>query len=267
MSSPSDPKWSLSGRTALVTGASRGIGRATALALDRSGARVALVARSADALTEVAAGLANDPVVITADLAGEHAPVAVAAAALTAFGVVDVLVNNAAVAVRQPAVDLTVSTVDALLQVNVRSLLLLSARLIPAMVEAGGGSIVNVSSISGLRGTPRRAAYAASKSAVDGMTRALAQEYGPAGIRVNAVAPGIVDTDLWAYNKQLPGVVEQTTQHIPLRRWGTPEEVADVIVFLASDAARYVTAQTLGVDGGMANTLDLFGSSVSEPTG
>lgn len=254
--------WSLSGRTALVTGASRGIGRATARALDRAGARVALVARSADALAEVAAGLTNDPLVITADLGSEHGPAAVADTARSAFGTVDVLVNNAAAAVRQPFADLDSSTVDGLLRVNVRGLLLLTARIVPTMIEAGGGSVVNLTSVSGLRGTPQRAAYAASKSAVDGMTRALAQELGPVGVRVNAVAPGVVDTDLWARNKQIPGVVEQINRHIPLGRWGTPEEVADVIVFLASDAARYVTAQTIGVDGGMGNTLDLYGGPV-----
>jgi NAD(P)-dependent dehydrogenase (short-subunit alcohol dehydrogenase family) len=144
----------------------------------------------------------------------------------------------------------------------VRSLLLLITALLPGMVERGRGSIVNLSSVSGVIGTPRRAAYAATKGAVDALTRSLAMEYGPHGVRVNSVAPGVIDTDLWARNRTIPGVVEEVEALIPLRRWGTPEEVADVITFLASDAARYVTAQTISVDGGQAHTQNLYGGAV-----
>jgi NAD(P)-dependent dehydrogenase (short-subunit alcohol dehydrogenase family) len=121
---------------------------------------------------------------------------------------------------------------------------------------------VNLSSVSGIVGTPRRAAYAASKGAVDAFTRSLAMELGPAGIRVNAVAPGVVDTALWARNKAIPGVVEQIVAQTPLRRWATPDDIAHVVVFLASDAARFVTGETISADGGMARTLDLYGGSV-----
>lgn len=253
-----DGPFDLSGRTALVTGASRGIGAATARALDRAGARVVLVARTAAALEAVAAELANDPVTVVADLAADGSARRVADAA----GPVDVLVNNAGAAVRMPSSDLDEQTVDRLLALNVRNLLLLTTALLPGMVARGGGSIVNLSSISGVVGTPRRAIYAATKGAVDALTRSLAAEHGPSGIRVNSVAPGVIDTDLWARNKALPGVVEQVNAQIPLRRWGTPEDVADVIVFLASDAARYVSAQTLGVDGGQGRTLDLYSGAV-----
>ncbi len=182
--------------------------------------------------------------------------------ALAALGGVDILVNNAAAAARLPSTELDGDTVDRMLAVNVRNLLLLTTALIPSMVQRGGGSVVNLSSVSGVVGTPRRSAYAATKGAVDALTRSLAMEYGPHGIRVNAVAPGVIDTDLWARNKAVPGVVEQIEAQIPLRRWGTADDVADVIVFLASDAARYVTAQTISVDGGMAHTLDLYGGAV-----
>lgn len=256
------PMHDLRGRTALVTGASRGIGAATARALDEAGARVALVARSVTSLEEVAGTLAHDPVVIVADLAEDGSASEIAGAALDALGQVDVLVNNAAAAARLPSTDLDAATVDLLLAVNVRNLLLLTTAVLPGMVARGRGAIVNVSSVSGLTGTPRRAAYAATKGAVDAMTRSLAMEFGPQGIRVNAVAPGVIDTDLWSRNKAVPGVVETVTAQVPLRRWGTPAEVADVIVFLASDAARYVTAQTISVDGGMAHTLDLYGGAV-----
>ena len=252
----------LEGRTAVVTGASRGIGAATSRALDRAGARVVLVARTTAALDQVARELRNEPVVVTADLAEDGSPQRVADAALAAVGHVDVLVNNAAAAARMPSTEMDAAMIDGLLVVNVRNLLLLTVALLPGMVERGAGSVVNLSSVSGVTGTPRRSAYAATKGAVDALTRSLAMEYGPSGVRVNAVAPGVIDTDLWARNKAVPGVVEQVTATIALRRWGTPDEVADVIVFLASDAARYVTAQTISVDGGQAHTLDLYGGPV-----
>lgn len=255
-------RFSLEGRTALVTGASRGIGAATAVALDRAGARVGLVARDADTLAEVAGRLGNAPVVLPADLADSAAPDAVAQRALDALGSVDILVNNAAVAARRPTVDTDAALVDRLLAVNVRAPLLLIAALVPGMVERGGGSIVNLSSVSGVVGTPRRATYAASKGALDAATRSLALELGPSGIRVNSVAPGVVDTALWAKNKAIPGVVEGIEAQTPLRRWATPEDIADVIVFLASDSARFVTGETICADGGMARTLDLFGGPV-----
>ena len=259
----SAPVFSLDGRTALVTGASRGIGAATAQALDRAGARVALVARSEDQLQQVAAGLSHEPVVVPADLGQASAPAAVAATAMEAFGgPVDVLVNNAAAAARVPTVETDAALIDALLAVNVRAPLLLIAALVPGMIERGHGSIVNLSSVSGLVGTPRRAAYAASKGALDAATRSLAMELGPHGIRVNSVAPGVVDTDLWAKNKAIPGVIEGVNAQTPLGRWATPDDIADVIVFLASDAARFVTGETISADGGMARTLNLYSGPV-----
>lgn len=252
----------LDGQAALVTGASRGIGAAIARALDRAGARVALAARSREGLEAVAAGLAHDPVVLVADLAEPEAPSALAAETLAALGGVDVLVNNAAAAHRSPTVEIDADIIDRLFAINVRAPLLLVAGLIPSMTERGRGSIVNLSSVSGVVGTPSRAPYAATKGALDAATRSLAIELGPAGIRVNAVAPGVVDTDLWAKNKLVPGVVEGVEAQTPLRRWAVPEDVADVVVFLASDAARFVTGETLSADGGMARTLDLYGGPV-----
>ena len=254
--------FSLAGRTALVTGASRGIGAATAAALDRAGARVALAARGREELEAVARGLTNDPIVLEADLAAAAAPGDLAARALAALGSVDVLVNNAAAAARLPTVDTDGALIDELLAVNVRAPLLLIAGLLPSMIERGRGSIVNLSSVSGVVGTPRRAAYAASKGAVDAATRSLAIELGPHGIRVNSVAPGVVDTVLWAKNKVIPGVIETVESQTPLRRWALPDDIADVIVFLASDAARFVTGETISADGGMARTLDLYAGPV-----
>jgi len=252
----------LEGRTALVTGASRGIGAATALALDSAGARVAVVARGAEELAASAVALRNDPVVIVGDLADPDVPAAIAHQALATLGGVDVLVNNAAAAARLATVDTDAALIDALLAVNVRAPLLLVAALAPSMIARGRGSIINLSSVSGLVGTPRRAAYAASKGALDAATRSLAIELGPSGIRVNSVAPGVVDTALWAKNKAIPGVVESIEAQTPLRRWGMPEDIADVIVFLASDASRFVTGETIAVDGGMGRTLDVYGGDV-----
>jgi len=220
-------------------------------------------ARTAEGLREVSGDLDKDPVVVVADLGKADAPATVARRALESLGHVDVLVNNAALAARLPTVDTDAALIDQLLAVNVRAPLLLVAALAPSMIERRGGSIVNLSSISGLVGTPRRAAYAASKGAIDAATRSLAIELGPYGIRVNSVAPGVVDTALWARNKTIRGVVETIESQTPLRRWGTPEDIADVIVFLASDAARFVTGETISADGGMARTLDLYSGAVS----
>jgi len=254
--------FSLEGRTALVTGASRGIGAATARALDRAGARVALVARDYEALAAVGMALHHDPIVVAGDLQEPAFPATAARAVLDELGYVDVLVNNAAAAARLATVDTDAAIIDTLLAVNVRAPLLLIAALVPSMVERGAGSIINLSSVSGIVGTPRRAAYAASKGALDAATRSLAIELGPSGVRINSVAPGVVDTALWAKNKAIPGVIEQIEGYTPLRRWAAPEDIADVIVFLASDAARFITGETICVDGGMARTLDMYGGPV-----
>ena len=250
--------FSLEGRTAVVTGASRGIGAAIAAALDRAGARVAVAARTRAGLEEVAGGLANDPVVIEADLADPAAPATLAAEAEAQLGRVDILVNNAALGGRLLLRDLNAGVIDGMYAVNVRAPLLLVAALAPGMVARGQGSIISVSSVSGVVGTPHRSAYAATKGAIDAATRSLAVELGPSGVRVNSVAPGVVDTEMWARNKAIPGVIALVEAQTALRRWATPEDVADVILFLASDAARFVTGETICADGGMARTLDLY---------
>ena len=254
--------YSLTGRTALVTGASRGIGAAIARALDRAGARVAIAARSRAGLDAVAAELNNNPLVFEADLSDPQVPGRLVADASEPLGGIDVLVNNAGVAARLQTEKLDAQLVDQLYAVNVRAPLLLIAALVPSMRERGSGVIISVSSVSAVVGTPRRAAYAASKGAIDAATRSLAVELGPHGIRVNSVAPGVVDTDMWARNKAVPGVIEQIEALTPLRRWSAPGDVADVVVFLASDAARFVTGETVCVDGGIARTVDLYGGAV-----
>jgi NAD(P)-dependent dehydrogenase (short-subunit alcohol dehydrogenase family) len=246
-------------RTAIVTGSGRGIGAAVAAALDTAGHRVALVARSNDALEAVAAGLANDPVVIPADLADPDAPAHVVHEALGAFGGrLDVLVNNAGQAVRKPATEVTAADVDQLFAVNVRAPLLASAAALGTMSATGSGSIVNISSISGRRGAPWRSVYAATKAALDGMTRSMAMEFGPAGIRVNSVAPGVVLTDMWEQQLARDGVADAVLGVIPTRRLSTAAEVAEVVAFLASDAASAITGEVISADGGIHATVNLW---------
>ncbi|MFV0307973.1 MAG: SDR family NAD(P)-dependent oxidoreductase [Desertimonas sp.] len=249
----------LADRTAIVTGAGRGIGAAIARALDGAGARVALVARSTGELQETAAGLTNDPVVVTADLGTPAGPAAAVEEAVAALGGrLDVFVNNAGLALRKPADELTVEEVDRVWEVNVRSALLATSTAIPHLLASDRASVVTISSISGLRGAPRRAVYAASKAALDGMTRSLAMEYGPQGIRFNCVAPGVVETAMWRENLAQPGVAEAVLDVIPTRRLSTPEEVADAVLFLASDLSRAVTGEVLSADGGMHSTINLY---------
>ena len=256
----------LAGRTALVSGAGRGIGAAIARALDAAGARVALVARTERELRAVAAGLAHDPVVVAADLGTAAGPDAAARAVLSAFGGrLDVLVNNAGTLLRKDSHTVTVEELDLLWQANVRSALLLTAAVLPAMVARRAGSIVSISSISGLRGAPRRSIYAATKAALDGMTRALAMEYGPQGIRANSVAPGVVETAMWKEHLAKPGVAEAVLDVIPTRRLSTPEEVADVVVFLASDVSRAITGEVIAADGGIRSTVNLRPQGVRSP--
>lgn len=252
----------LAGRAALVTGASRGIGAAIARALDAAGARVLLAARAADTLAEVAAGLQHDPVTLAVDLADPESPADLARRALVATdGRLDILVNNAAYARRVALAETDAALIDRVLAVNVRAPLLLIRDLEHALAASGHGSVVNITSVSGVLGTPRRAIYGASKAALDSITRSLAIDLGPR-IRVNAIAPGVVDTELWAKNKEIPEAVAATTAITPLRRWATPEDIADVVTWLAGDASRFVTGETISADGGMARTTDLYSGDV-----
>ena len=246
----------LAEKTALVTGASAGIGEALARALDAAGARVVVTGRSVERLERVAAALRNDPLVIPADLGEPGAGKRLAAAVLAETRGVDVLVNNAGMAIGGVPEDLDEAELDFIFAVNFRSFLMLAAGLGPAMMERGGGSIINISSVASLRGPVGRVAYAATKGAIDAMTRALAADWGPKGIRVNAVNPGLIVTAMTEGRLAgTPGLAEQLAGRTALRRLGYPEDVAGVVVFLASDAACYITGETITVDGGLVHTL------------
>lgn len=233
----------LDGRTALVTGASRGIGEHCARVLANEGARVALSARDENTLRHVAVQLPHDPIILTADLTEPGAGTELGERAIEALGGVDILVNNAGVGELRN--DETV-----VLQLNYLSPLDTTRAVVASMAERGVGSVIHMSSVAGATGIGELPTYGATKAALDSLTRSQAAKYGSKNVRVNAVAPGLIDTELWAEGRKTPGLVEGLDRHIALRRWGAPEEVATVVGFLASDDARYVTGQTIVVDGG-----------------
>ncbi|MGY9071655.1 MAG: SDR family NAD(P)-dependent oxidoreductase [Acidimicrobiales bacterium] len=237
----------LDGRTALVTGASRGIGEHCARALAAEGARVALAARGVDALNAIAADL-DDAVVLEADLAALGAGADLAERAVAALGGVDILVNNAGVG-EQPNAE------AALMQINYIAPVETTNALKRQMAERGHGSVIHMSSIAGTTGLAEGPTYGASKAALDSLTRSQAMAFGPSGVRVNAVAPGLIITELWAAGRAVPGLADGLERHIALGRWGAPEEIASVVAFLASDDARYVTGQTIAVDGGFQQMI------------
>ena len=243
----------LTGKTAVVTGATRGIGEASARALDAAGARVILSGRAVPDLERVAADLSNDPVVLEADLAPPRAGTELGERVLAAVDGVDILVNNAGIPMRRTPDELTEEDFDLVFSINVRSLLMLTLTLAWSMIERGGGSVINISSIASLRGPLGRVAYAGTKGAVDAVTRALAADWGAHGIRVNALCPGLIATAIWESDRQnVPGLIERLEDGIALKRWGYGDDVADVVLFFASDASRYVTGEVVAVDGGMA---------------
>ena len=220
---------------------------------DAAGARVVLTGRTTSDLESVAAGLTHDPIVLTADLAVGGAGTELAERILNQVDGVDVLVNNAGIPMRRTPAQLTEADLDLVFAINVRSLAMLSIGLAPSMIAQGGGSVINISSVAGVSGPLGRVAYAGSKGAVDAMTRALAADWGPDGIRVNSVAPGLVATAIWEKARnEVPGLIEDLAGQIALKRWGVADDIAEVVLFFASDASRYVTGETLVVDGGMA---------------
>ena len=240
-------------RIAVVTGASRGIGRATAVQLARDGADVALCGRDEAALAltarEVRAARAGAQATVHAfDATSRAATDATIADVLAAHGRIDVAVANAGQSVDGLILRLKTADLDRLLDANVKSAFYLCAAVAKPMVGQRGGAIVLVSSVAGVVGNAGQSAYAASKAALHGLGTSLAKELGSRAIRVNVVAPGLIETAMTA--AMPPAARARHTASIALGRTGSPEDVAAVIAFLASDAARYVTGQTVLVDGG-----------------
>ena len=246
----------LNNKVAVITGGSRGIGFATAEAFLREGAKVAIAASrpetAAKAVEQLKQNYPEDRIMgIWPDLADLESVRGALREVAEKFGGLDILVNNAGASERTPFTDYTEEIFDKLMDLNVKGVFNASRAAVDYMAEKGSGVILNTSSMVSLYGQPSGLAYPVSKFAVNGMTVSLARELGPKGIRVNAVAPGITETDMM---KAVPKeVIEPMIRQIPLRRLGRPEDIANAFVFLASEEASYITGVVLSVDG-MART-------------
>ncbi len=255
MSGKSDP-FRLDGKLALVTGASRGLGRAIALALAERGADLALVSRGEDALKAVAAEARGKAEVFAADLADLDSLPALFERVKDATGAPEVLVNCAGTTCRGPAVEQSFAEWRRVLAVNLEAPLILSQCFARALIAGKrGGKIVNVCSLLSARARATIPAYTASKTGLLGLTRALAVEWAGHGINVNAVGPGYFETEMTAPLKADPRFDAWVKRRAPAGRWGRPEELAGAAVFLASPAADFVTGQILYVDGGWTAAL------------
>jgi NAD(P)-dependent dehydrogenase (short-subunit alcohol dehydrogenase family) len=250
----SDSPFDLTGKTAFVTGASRGIGQAAAVAMAAAGADVALVARGEEGLAETARAVeehGRKAFVIPADVTSEEAVADAVATAIARLGHIDIVMNNAGGSNFMVAfADLRLSGWDKIMKLNVNSTVYVCHAVAKHMLERGSGSVINVASVGGLAAAPLISPYGAAKAAVISLTKSLAVEWAPRGVRVNALCPGWTTTEL---NRTLWGdetAARATVATVPMQRWARVEEMAGPAVFLASDASSYMTGQTLVIDGG-----------------
>ncbi|MBI2468754.1 MAG: glucose 1-dehydrogenase [Candidatus Rokubacteria bacterium] len=248
------PDFRLDDRVAIVTGASRGIGRAIALALARAGAHVALAARRQSDLEAVAheiVSLGRRSLPLATHMARPAEVERLVEMTAKELGRLDVLVNNAATnPVFGPLIEIEEAAWDKIMALNVKGYLFAAQLAGKRMLAAGKGAIVNVASTGGLRASPGLGAYSVSKAAVIMLTRVLAKELAPFGVRVNAVAPALVETRFSEALWKNPDVLQQYLKTTPMGRTGQPEEIPGAVVYLCSDAASYVTGQTIVLDGG-----------------
>lgn len=244
----------LTGRVAIVTGAARGIGRATALALARHGAAVVVNYReratAAGEVVDLIKAAGGRAVAVQGDVADEQAAVRLVETALEHWGRADILVNNAGTALYRLLIDTSPAEWDRMMAVHLRGAFNCCRAVLPHMIRAGDGRIINVTSVWGQVGAANEVAYSTAKAGLIGMTRALAKEVGRAGITVNAVAPGVIETDM--LQNLSPEERAELAEATPVGRLGSPEDVAGVIVYLASAAGAFVTGQVIGADGGIA---------------
>lgn len=239
------------GKTVIVTGASSGIGAATARRFSDEGASVVLVARSEDKLGEVAAGLEGDRTLVhPADVGEESAAPSMVEAALQRFGRLDVLVNNAGTAVSGDIIEISTEDYRRLMATDVDAVFFACRAVLPHLVKTRG-SVINTSSVSGLGGDWGMSVYNLAKGAVSNLTQALAMDYGARGVRVNAVAPTLTRTAMTAEMFDDKALMDSFMQRIPMNRPGEPEDIAAAIAYLASEDARFVSGVILPVDGGL----------------
>jgi 3-oxoacyl-[acyl-carrier protein] reductase len=242
----------MTNRTALVTGASRGIGRACTLALSQSGVRVALAARTFDQLEELASDIrarGHEAFPVALDLASVDSIKEATARTAKEFGRIDILVNNAGITRDNLALRMKKDDWDAVLATNLTGAFLMIQQVLSGMMKERWGRIINISSVVGEMGNPGQANYVASKAGLIGLTKSIAQEMGSRNITVNAVAPGFVETGMTHGLSQ--DLKDKMLANIPLKRIGTPEDVAAAVVFLASEGASYITGHVLDVNGGI----------------
>lgn len=244
----------LQGKVAIVTGGSRGIGRATAIELARQGCQVVVNYRSElAAADEVVATISREgghALAVQADVTVAREAQTLVDTAVTAFGTVDILVNNAGIARDMLMLRMGEEDWDAVLDTNLKGAFLCVKAVQRLFLKKHSGRIINIGSVVGLSGNVGQANYAAAKAGLVGLTKSLAKEFGPRNITVNLVAPGFIQTDMTA--KLSDDLITKAIEHTPLGRLGQPEDVARAVAFLASDAAAYITGQVLCVDGGMA---------------
>ncbi|MEO8595912.1 MAG: SDR family NAD(P)-dependent oxidoreductase [Candidatus Solibacter sp.] len=246
-------KRKLEDRTAVITGASKGLGKAMALALAAEGARVALVSRDREKLTAVAdevTAAGGRATVFTADVTKEEEVRRLEAEVLAVFPKVNILINNAGINVRKPVVDFTLEEWHRVMDTNVTAAFLLCRSFVPAMVGQGYGRILNMTSIMSHVSIPGRIAYSTSKTALLGMTRCLALELAPEAITVNGISPGPFGTEMNKPLMENPETNAQFIGNIPLGRWGKVEEVGALAAFLCSEDAGFITGTDILIDGG-----------------
>jgi NAD(P)-dependent dehydrogenase (short-subunit alcohol dehydrogenase family) len=247
-------EFSLQGRTALVTGGSRGLGYVMAGALARAGADVAVTGRQRQSITDAASRLAGETgpriVPLVADVTQSDEVEAMVAEAIEKLGRIDVLVNNAGINIRQPVTEQPEADFRRVLDTNLVGTFLVSQHVGRHMVQRGRGSVINVASMLAFVGLPERPSYTASKGAVAQLTRTMALEWASQGIRVNALCPGPIVTEINTPVLSNPAANDFFVSRIPLGRWGRPQEVGPAVVFLASDASSFMTGAALVIDGG-----------------
>ena len=246
----------LQGKRILVTGASSGIGAATVKRLSLAGAMIIASGRDEKRLHEVVSE-SPSAVILPIDLGESGAALELIEQAVGLVDEIHGLVNSAGFGQVKRSTKFSEDDIDLHLAVNVRAAMLLAIHLGERFKSVPGSSIVNVSSIQGAVGTPHQIAYATSKGAIDAMTRALARELGPSGVRVNAVAPGLTATEMWGDALKSDEFLEGAAAGTALRRWAPPEMIADIICFLLSDAAAYITGEVITADGGFVHTGNL----------
>jgi 3-oxoacyl-[acyl-carrier protein] reductase len=242
----------MTNRTAFITGASRGIGRACAIALSDAGARVAVAARNVDQLEELAGLLraqGREAFAVAVDMLSADSIKEAIGKTAKEFGPIAILVNNAGITKDGLAMRMKKDDWDSVIATNLTGAFLAIQQVLPGMMRERWGRIINISSVVGESGNPGQANYVASKAGLIGLTKAIAQEMGSRSITVNAVAPGYVETDMTSGLAQ--ELKDKMLEHIPLKRIGRPEDVAAAVRFLASDEAAYITGHVLDVNGGL----------------